>query len=516
MPSPSIRFWTSTIASGLPARRAKMPSRRTVPEVMRLEDLALLSTISTVAGNSLSGFVGDGGPATAAKLNSPNGVAVDSAGNLFISDTNNNVIREVIKSTGVITTVAGNNTSGFTGDGGPATAARLNQPEGIAVDSAGNIFIADLSNNVIREVNKATGQISTVAGNSTSGFGGDGGPATAAKLNSPDDVAVDSSGNIFIADTGNNVIREVIKSTGVISTIAGNTTSGFAGDGGPATAARLKSPQGLAVDSAGNVFIADSNNNVIREVTKATGQISTVAGNSTSGFAGDGGPATAAKLNFPDAVKVDSSGNIFIADASNNVIREVTKATGQISTVAGNTTSAFSGDGGPATAAALNFPSGLAIDTAGDVFVADTGNNVIRELPLLAAKATTPTPTPTPTPSPTPTPTPTGTPAQVTGIVGQKTKKGLTGFTVSFSQGLNSATAHNLGLYHVLAGAKKKGKSAFTKPLAISSVSVNGSGNTVTITLAKPHKGAVEVEVQGTLVSSSGASSNANFSQVAH
>ena len=225
---------------------------------------------------------------------------------------------------------------------------------------------------MVREVVKATGDIITVAGNGTAGYKGDNGPATAAELNDPNSVAVDSAGDLFIADTGNNVIREVVKATGDIITVAGNGTAGYSGDNGPATAAEINSPRGIAVDAAGDLFIADSRNNVIREVVKATGDIITVAGNGTAGYSGDGGPATAAELDEPCGVAVDSAGDLFIADAGNNAIREVVKATGDIITVAGNGTAGYSGDGGPATAAELNGPVGVAVDSAGDVFIADS------------------------------------------------------------------------------------------------------------------------------------------------
>ena len=336
--------------------------------------------IITVAGNGTAGYSGDNGPATAAELNHPDGVAVDAAGDLFIADADNNVIREVVKATGDIITVAGNGTAGYSGDNGPATAAELNYPNGVAVDAAGDLFIADTGNNVIREVVKATGDIITVAGNGTAGYSGDNGPATAAELNYPTGVAVDAAGDLFIADTGNNVIREVVKATGDIITVAGNGTAGYSGDNGPATAAELNCPDGVAVDAAGDLFIADTDNSVIREVVKATGDIITVAGNGTAGYSGDNGPATAAELDDPDGVAVDAAGDLFIADSDNNVIREVVKATGDIITVAGNGTAGYSGDNGPATAAELNHPDGVAVDAAGDLFIADTGNNVIREV----------------------------------------------------------------------------------------------------------------------------------------
>ena len=328
-------------------------------------------TIVTAAGNGTAGYAGNNGPATAAELNAPAGVAVDSAGDLFIADHGNNVVREVVKATGDIITVAGNGTAGYSGDSGPATAAELNDPRGVAVDSAGDLFIADTINNVIREVVKATGDIITVAGNGTAGYSGDDGPATAAELNDPRGVAVDSAGDLFIADNGNNVVREVVKATGDIITVAGNGTAGYSGDGGPATAAELNAPNGVAVDSAGDLFIADGGNNVIREVVKATGDIITVAGNGTAGYSGDGGPATAAELDDPYGVAVDSAGDLFIADDGNNVVREVVKATGDIITVAGNGTAGYSGDDGPATAAELDDPVRVAVDSAGDLFIAD-------------------------------------------------------------------------------------------------------------------------------------------------
>ena len=276
-------------------------------------------TITTVAGNGAFGFSGDNGPATSAELYSPGGVAVDSAGNLYIADTQNTRIREVSK--GVITTVAG---GGNSFDNGPATSAALGSPKGVAVDAAGNIYIADQIINRIREVSK--GVITTVAGNGIGGlyggFSGDGGPATSAQLSLPTSVAVDSADNVYIADTNNNRIRKV--SNGVITTVAGNGTRGFSGDGGPATNAELADPEGVAVDAAGNLYIADSFNNRIRKVTN--GVITTVAGNGTGGFSGDNGPATGAELTFPESVAIDSAGNLYIADIDNNRIRILTVA----------------------------------------------------------------------------------------------------------------------------------------------------------------------------------------------
>ncbi len=336
-------------------------------------------TIVTAAGNGTPGYSGNNGPATDAELYRPEGVAVDAAGDLFIADTLNDVIFEVVKATGDIITVAGNGTQGYSGDNGPATAAELSLPFGVAVDTAGNLFIADTYNDVIREVVKATGDIVTVAGDGTFGYSGDNGPATAAELDYPAGVAVDATGDLFIADKYDNAIREVVKATGDIITVAGNGTYGYSGDNGPATAAELAQPVGVAVDATGDLFIAELGNNVIREVVKATGNIITVAGNGTYGYSGDNGPATAAELDYPNGVAVDSAGDLFIADMDNSVIREVVKATGNIITVAGNGTLGYDGDSGPATAAELDNPAGVAIDPAGNLFIADSDNSVVRQ-----------------------------------------------------------------------------------------------------------------------------------------
>jgi uncharacterized protein (TIGR03437 family) len=332
--------------------------------------------ISTVAGNGNAGFSGDGGPATSASLNFPQGVAVDAAGNLFIADSQNDRVRKVSPG-GIISTVAGNGSQGFSGDGGPATSASLNQPFGVAVDAVGNPFIADTANSRVRKVSPG-GIISTVAGNGTSGFSGDGGPATSASLYCPFGVAVDAAGNLFIADTYNYRVRKVSPG-GIISTVAGNGSLGFfSGDGGPATSASLNWPYGVAVDAAGNLFIADYNNYRVRKVSPG-GIISTVAGNGAYKFSGDGGPATSAPLSHPSGVAVDAAGNLFIADTYNNRVREVT-AGGIISTVAGNGSQGFSGDGGPATSASLNQPFGVAVDAVGNPFIADTANSRVRKV----------------------------------------------------------------------------------------------------------------------------------------
>jgi hypothetical protein len=334
--------------------------------------------ITTVAGNGTA--VGDNGPATLSSLYFPNGVSIDAAGNIYIADTNNNRIRKVDVSTGVITTVAGNGTQGFSGDNGAATSASLYYPTGVSVDEAGNIYIADSSNNRIRKVNASTGIIMTVAGNGNHIFSGDNSPATSASLSGPYGVIVDSAGNIYIADQGNHRIRKVSASTGVITTVAGNGTGGFGGDNGPATSASLYGPKNVTIDAVGNIYIADMGNHRIRKVNASTGIITTVAGNGTLGFGGDNGPATLASLFQPASVSIDSAGNIYIADESNQRIRKVNASTGVITTVAGIGPYGFSGDYGPATSASLWNPAGIAIDAAGNIFIADTGNNRIRKV----------------------------------------------------------------------------------------------------------------------------------------
>jgi uncharacterized protein (TIGR03437 family) len=291
----------------------------------RVRKVSTSGIITTVAGNGTQGFSGDGGAATAASLGFPVAVAVDAAGNLFIADLYNNRVRKV-STNGVITTVAGNGTKNvqsglgsYSGDNGPATAAGLNYPYGVAVDASGNLFIADLYNNRVRKVS-TSGVITTIAGNGQAGFAGDGGPAASAQLDEPFGIAVDAAGNLFITDYGNDRVRR-ISASGTITTVAGNATPGYTNDGGLATAAQLNYPKGIAIDSSGNLFIADFSNSVVRKIS-ASGTITTVAGNGSFGYTGDGGPATSAELDFPPGVAVDASGNLFIAD-TRSVIRKV-------------------------------------------------------------------------------------------------------------------------------------------------------------------------------------------------
>jgi trimeric autotransporter adhesin len=342
----------------------------------RLRKVDTMGIITTFAGGG-SPVLGDGGPATAAQFDPSSGVAFDSSGNLYIADLNNNRIRKVSLATGIITTIAGTGFTGSTGDGGPAIAAQLNGPFAIAFDSSGNLYIADSTGRRVRKVDTA-GIITTFAGTGVSGSAGDGGPATAGQVNNPQGVAVDSSGNLYISEFAGHRIRKVSLATGIISTVAGTGVTGFSGDDGPATAARLNTPQGVAVDILGNLYIADVGNSRIRKVD-ATGIITTVAGTGIRGFSGDGNSAAAATLDIPQGVAVDSPGNLYLADG--NRIREV-DTTGIIMTVAGTGVGVFSGDGGPATAAQLNGPRGIAVDSSDNLYITDSGNSRIRRLNL--------------------------------------------------------------------------------------------------------------------------------------
>ena len=343
-------------------------------------DLANNST-TTVAGNGAPAPSGDGRPATAAALSNPMGVTVDGAGNLFIADTDDNVVRRVDRTTGIITTVAGNGRPGSGGSSGPATSAYLYSPRGVAVSPSGTIYIADYYNNLVRKVDTA-GIISDVAGNGTPGYTGDYIPATSSSLNGPTSVALNAAGSIlYIADTNNQRIRKVALGTGIITTVAGTGVPDYTGDNLPAHNATLNYPYGVTVDNSGNLFIADTYNHVIRKVdmAPATPIITTVAGAGTPGYSGDGLSATAATLMYPYGMAVDGVGNILIADTANRVIRKV-DTLNIITTVAGNymTVYAGDGDGGPPTSASLNNPTGIAISSGSSYYIADSMSSRVR------------------------------------------------------------------------------------------------------------------------------------------
>lgn len=344
--------------------------------------------VTTVAG-AWVGYIGDGSAATSASLGGPSGVALDAAGNIYVADSNNMRVRKVTATTGVITTVAGTGSFVFNGDNIPATSAALKFPVGVAIDSSGDLYIAD-SNNRIRKVTMATGLIATVAGTTTDignngGYNGDNIAATSAKLDLPSGVTVDASGSLYIADKRNQRIRKVTVATGLITTVAGTGTASYNGDNIAATSAALDNPEGIAVDASGNFYIADSTHR-IRKVSGATGIITTVAGTGIAGYNGDNVPATSAQLDNPSGIAIDASGNLYIADRNNGRIRKVVVSTGIISTVAGTGRYGYNGDGN-ATSAMLTVPAGVALDSSGNLYIADQYNGRIRKVSAAPAES---------------------------------------------------------------------------------------------------------------------------------
>jgi sugar lactone lactonase YvrE len=330
--------------------------------------------IITVAGGGAGG--GEGVPATSVPLNQPMGLALDVAGDLLVAEFGDHQLRKVTAATRLITAVAGTGDPGFAGDGEAATGAEFLGLTAVAVDAAGNVFVADEFNNRVRKISVASGIVTTVAGTGTAGYNGDGIPATTAQLDRPVGVAVDAAGNLFIADGLNFRVRRVDAATQVITTVAGTGTHGFGGDDGPAVDAQLGIPSAVAVDASGRLLIADGSNHRVRAVQDGT--ITTLAGTGTAGSGGDGGLATAAQLDSPEGLAVDAAGNVFIADTGNHRVRRVRASDRVITTLAGTGTAGFSGDDGPAVSAQLAAPTGLALDAGGALFVSDSFNNRVR------------------------------------------------------------------------------------------------------------------------------------------
>jgi sugar lactone lactonase YvrE len=333
--------------------------------------------ITTIAGTGISSYTGDGGLAINATFSEPQYVMLDDTGNIYVVDEDNNVIRK-INPAGIITTVIGTGGIGYSGDGGQALIAKIDHPGGCAIDRKGNIYIADTYNHVVRKVNTA-GIISTLAGHGTiGGFGGDGGPGTAAYLNFPEMLAVDKKGNVYVTDASNNRVRK-IDTSGIITTIAGIGPGTYAGDGGLATAANLNYPTGIAIDTTtGVIYIGDANNNAVRKID-TNGIITTYAGTGILGYSGDGGVSTSAKLNSPQGVTIDTAGTLYISDGGNNAIRKV-NALGVISTYAGTGAAGFSGDGGPAVLAKIFNPPGITVDVTGNLYIAEYFNSRVRKV----------------------------------------------------------------------------------------------------------------------------------------
>jgi len=326
---------------------------------------------------NISAFAGGGAipyPATATlvPIGPPTGAALDKAGNLYFTSTDNGVYK--VDPAGTLTRVAGNGKQGFSGDGAPAMEAEFWDPLAVAIDAGGNLYVADSGNARVRAISPA-GIVTTFAGNGTQGDSGDNGPAIAAELSYPSGVAVDADGNVYIS-SGFRV--RMVSPSGVITTFAGNGTQGYSGDNGPSTSAELDLPLSMTLDSAGNLYFVDFYNNCVRKVSHA-GIVATFAGNGTRGFSGDGGLAAAAQLSAPGGVAADANGNLYIADSGNSRIRVVSPA-GIIATIAGNGAAGYSGDGGPAIGAELNYPADIAVDAAGNVYITDTGNLRVRKL----------------------------------------------------------------------------------------------------------------------------------------
>jgi uncharacterized protein (TIGR03437 family) len=338
---------------------------------------AASQVIATFAGDGLATYSGDGAPAVNASLNQPRGMAIDAAGNVYIADPGNARVR-VVNASGIISTYAGNGISAFSGDGGQASAASVSDVNSVALDAEGNLYVADSTNRLIRKIAPG-GVISTIAGTAgVQGYSGDGGPATKATLGRPVAVVVDAGGNVDYVDSVNQVIRRITPA-GIISTIAGNSAGNFSGDGGLATSASLNFPLGMALGSGGTIYIADAENNRIRMIN-AGGIITTIAGNGVGTFSGDGALAINASLNIPSDVALDGAGNLYVADSGNNRIREVNLATGVISTIAGTANNGFSGDGGLAASAMLNHPWSVTVSSSGNIYVGDMSNMRVREI----------------------------------------------------------------------------------------------------------------------------------------
>ncbi|MCC7303774.1 MAG: T9SS type A sorting domain-containing protein [Bacteroidia bacterium] len=347
-----------------------------------LSALGQTYTIFTYAGSS-SGFSGDGGPVAFAQFYNPSSVDIDRVGNVFIADAMNTRIRKVDAISGNISTICGDSTGQYFGDGGLAVNAGIGNVRGLCVDQYSNVYFCDYSYSTIRKIDASTGIITKIAGDPSSwGYNGDGGVAINALLYRPTAVFVDtSSGQLYFSDTYNHRIRVISLQTGVINTVAGNGISGFSGDGGPATSARLNYPVSVTKDLSGNIYFGDYGNHVIRRIS-VNGVISTIAGTGTPGYAGDGGPAVSAYLFSPCGLTLVGDSLLYFTDLATNRVRMINLNSGIINLVAGNGVYGYGGDGGPAQLASLANPNDLAITSSGDILVADVWNSRIRKIAI--------------------------------------------------------------------------------------------------------------------------------------
>ncbi len=335
--------------------------------------------INTFAGSDVHGYAGDGGPVANALLNSPQNVYADKRGDVYISDLGNQVIRKVDGATGIITTIAGNGINGFSGDGGPATQASFSNAFHTATDDMGNLYISDLSNSRIRRVERRTGIVETIAGTGLTDFNGDGKTALETNLFIPFGIAFDKEGNLLFVDGAGVRLRKMNMRTKIITTVAGNGNRGFSGDGGPATNAMFSGIWNVTVDPySGDIYVSDQSNYRIRKINPSSGIITTAAGNGVEGNSGMGGLATNASFTQPVGIAVGKNGELFISDQVLSQVYVVDKKTGIVNLVAGNGTNGFFGDGGPATNALLSWTNSLSVDPAGNLYINDLNNNRVR------------------------------------------------------------------------------------------------------------------------------------------
>ena len=347
--------------------------------IFALANLLSAAEVVTVAGTGVSGMAGDNGPALAAEVGNPYGLTIGPDGALYVGEINTHRVRRVDLTTGRITTVAGTGEKGYAGDGGPATQAQLNEPYEVRFDQAGNLYFVEMQNAVIRKVDRASGIISTVAGTGTPGFSGDGGPATQAQFNQPHSIAFDAAGDLYVADIRNNRIRKIARKTGIISTFSGTGEQIMAPDGSPVQGASLNEPRAMDFDSKGDMYLALRRGNAVYRIDMKALTLHHIAGTGESGYEGDGGPAKLAKLSGPKGISIGPDGGVYIADTESHTIRRIDQQTGVIATVIGTAVRADGPDGEPLQCG-LGRPHGVYVGSDGTVWVGDSENHRVRRL----------------------------------------------------------------------------------------------------------------------------------------